>query len=763
MQKALTDDKQLLFFADLWLDVLNDAVDSQADFQASIASANMDFTSIPGQARLGMTPSAYSIDQRTGGTLFDLYGTAYGITTPQYLLQQIKISPGRDLNSITVKVKNTAIVERWTAVSLYYDGPDGWNYNASANGRNFLLDKQQVLSKGTTVAAGFDGEKTFPVSPSVPLNNGYYWLAIGSSYNATGMQGYRNTSDVYSAGSAYYIWANFWNYGLGPISLGGDAYFKLDLSGYNINGSFTTKTLNLGSAPDANGTFQMACQSPSNTTLQITLKGSATGDFTGEETTFQYVEDGEVVPPYQYWRATVFMSPDASASVSPSIDMLEILCPKDSLKLRVKGEALKYVDDSLLKSYQALLKPPQFQMSELKPIERVSSGGTINMQIEDSNISTIQRFVSDSPLKNYRGIMYVGADVPGFSESDLLRFFVGVVDTGSIKPKFRGDVYSLSLTLKNPILELTRKVPPITNTAQIDLSASGTAVNYDGIHVMDAMQDLIRSQASIPARYVNVGSMINAKSAIGDSGMGAAAFIVRRSNAAGLPDTRLKSPEEVRKHIAALAVIADGYIVIDEDSKITFVKHDASSPAEAVWADEKMVKSGEIDAVPIEGIDSIKLGYDDFIFNACLMACEWDGSGSDWKAFSKVFANVNSTSADDWAPGKAIYVSLMEKNTMEASKWLGPQSSYGGESLAQNLSARFVNRFSYPPMRLCGASVRISEFRRTIGSIVRINSREIAKFRRRGIANSETVSFMITSKKYDQGNNRMKFDLMELT
>jgi hypothetical protein len=422
---------------------------------------------------------------------------------------------------------------------------------------------------------------------------------------------------------------------------------------------------------------------------------------------------------------------------------------------------LDYGEDDIL-DFSPMLKPVGFQMSELKVVERIASGGNITIELMDSTPETIQRIVSDSPLKNYRAAVYVGADVPGFRRSDLLRFFIGIIDAAKIKPKFRGNSYSLSLTVKNPILELKRKAPLPEATGLVDLA--NISLNYDAWHVIDAAVDVMRGAAGIPARYINLESWNAARTTIGDADLPASAHLVRRSYAVGLPDTRIKSPEEVAKLLQPLAFIADGYVVVDEDSRITFVKHDAAAAAEETWADETLVRNG-MDAIPIEAVDSIELGYDDLLYNMVIFACEWDGSGGDWKAFANVYADIGQTSADVWAPGKAIYVSPMSGNnsTLEASKWLGPESGYNGATIAQKLSARLRARYEYPPMRLKGVVVPVSQFLRSLGDVVRVYSNEVCKLGRRGIAQSESVKFLITSKKYDQAKNRMIFDLMELT
>ena len=105
----------------------------------------------------------------------------------------------------------------------------------------------------------------------------------------------------------------------------------------------------------------------------------------------------------------------------------------------------------------------------------------------------------------------------------------------------------------------------------------------------------------------------------------------------------------------------------------------------------------------------------------------------------------------------------MEKNMQDAAQWLGPEVGYNGETIAQNLTALLVSRFAYPPVVMSGVVVPNSEFMRTLGSVVTVWSKEFCKFKRRGIALSETMKFMVLSKKPDRTKNRMVFSLLELT
>jgi hypothetical protein len=728
MQKALRDGAPLVYFGDVWLSVLNDTVDSQADFQASKIQSNMDFTTKPGYAELAKQADAITQTAKNDEAyIYELLGGIH-----DYRVQQsFVLAGGRWIIDFKIWLHQVAGSTRSVTVEILSDM------------------KEVVFSTSIVVLSGTDMEVT--ITPTdLYLDAGEYWINIGPATPNSDLYARIQNTDVYADGALVHV----------NGSKTGDIYFSIAMQKYSPSGSFRTRRLDLGEAPRESGTFQMAYSHPVGTLLQVDLYGYTNETDTSPAVTLLDVDDGQSVPAYQYWEVAVSMASNAALDQTPQIDMLEFLYPKDSLKLREKDKALRNVSDEILGTYQALLTGVEYRSSDIKIIERVASGGEISMVLEDPTGETVQRVISDSPLKNFRAILYLGADVPGFKESDLLRFFTGTVQAGKYKPRYRRESYQLSLTCKNPILELKRKVPQPAETGAVTLA--DISINYDGTHVMDAMLDLLRGEADIPARYIDLEAFNLLRSSIGDASLPAAAHVVRRSNAAGLPDNRIKNPEEVGKLLGQVAMIADVYVTIDEDSRITAVKHDPAAAAEADWADEALVRAG-LDAVPIEDVGDIDLGYDQFLFNTAMFGCEWTGSGGDWTEFGKVYANVDSTSADEFAPGKAVYLSIMEKNLKEASQWLGPEAGYNGETIAQALSARYVARHAFPPVVMTGVVVPQSEFVRTLGSVVRVWSPEFAKFRRRGIALSESIKFMITSKKLDRAKNRMVFSLLELT
>jgi hypothetical protein len=728
MHKALRDGKPLHYFADVWLSVLNDKIDSQADFEASKLQSNMDFTTKPGYALLAkQAETIQQLSQNTNKGLSLSYG-------PEQAWQSFKIIGGRWINQITLYMGNSSGAGTTFGLTL-------WSMDQSA----------QVASASAYYAGVSSGPLAFTFT-DIFLDAGTYWwkaISLDSNY---GMIWHQN-ADVYADGQGDY-YHDGWTYNIG------DYYFKLDMQKYQPSGSFRTARLDLGETPRDTGTFQMAYSHPADTQLQVDLYGYAAESDTSPAVTLLDVDDGQSVPSYQFWEIENYHASNAVLDQTPQIDMMEFLFPKESLKLREKDKALRNVGDDILSEYRALLTGTDYKSSDIKILERVASGGELSATLEDATGETIMRVVSDSPLKNYRAILYIGADVPGFVESDLLRFFIGTVQAAEYIPKYRRAFSSLNLTFKNPILELKRKIPQPAETGAVTLA--DISINYDKTHVMDAMLDSARGEADIPARYLDIEQLIHLRSTIGDASLPAAAIIVRRSNAAGLPDNRIKNPDEVGKFWAQLATIADVYVTEDEDSRITAVKHDKYAPAEAVWAHEDLVKDG-IDAIPIEDVAKIDLGYNSLLFNAAMMGCEWSGDGSDWTALSKVFANVNSDSVEEFAPGKAVYLSIMEKNLKEASQWLGPENGYNGEAIAQALAARYVARFAWPPVVMTGVVVPNSQFMLTKGAVVQVWDPEFAKFKRRGIALSEILKFMVISKKPDRGRNRMVFSLLELT
>jgi len=732
MQKALRDGKPLHYFADVWLSVLNDTVDTQADFQASKLQSNMDFTTKPGYAMLARQAETIS---QTNKNTFAAIGTGGGVD--YQVRQSFKLNGGRWVQDIVV----------W----LYCSDPPGTTGYPTIALETW--DGVTLASKDFVLGAGYDAETLLPVDQY--LDAGSYWIHITANRLERYVEVRLQNTNVYADGQYdFYDYTTGWQLNLGDI------YFKVNSEKYLPSGSFRTKRMDLGETPPNAGAFLMAYSHPADTQLQVDLYGYVNETDTSPAATLLDVDDGQSVPAYRCWEAIVSMASNAALDQTPQIDILEFLFPKDSLKLREKDKALRNVGDDILSTYQPLLTGVEYKSSDIKILERVASGGELSAVLEDATGETIMRVISDSPLKNYRAILYIGADVPGFSESDLLRFFIGTVQGSKYKPKYRRASSSLSLTFKNPILELKRKVPQPAETGAVTLA--DISINYDKTQIMDAMLDLGRGEADIPARYMDIEAFNTLRGSIGDASLPAAAIIVRRSNAAGLPDTRIKSPDEVGKLWGQLAQIADVYVTEDEDSRITVVKHDKYAAAEAVWAHEDLVKDG-IDAIPIEDIGDIDLGYDSLLYNAAMMGCEWSGSGNDWTALSKVYANVSSNSVEEFAPGKAIYLSIMEKNLKEASAWLGPESGYNGETIAQALAQRYVNRFAYPPVVMTGVVVPNSEFMRNKGAVVQVWDPEFAKFKRRGIALSEILKFMIISKKPDRGRNRMVFSLLELT
>lgn len=737
MAKALSSDVPPIFFADIWLSVLTDSIDDQTDFAASKSLNNIDYTTKPGFATLSY--STYELQQTQKNAQLAIYrasGPPY--FTYYYAIQSFRFNINVYLRSVSVWISNPN------------SGPVTLRLVIS-NGQASLITIDKSIS------AFYDNEVTFQFEPVFIQANYTYYIYLYNFNTAPLYVRYQNT-DVYADGQLDYV---YWkaNLGKGDFSYNlGDIYFRLNYDAYAVSGNLHTKRLDVGMTPSQSGVYQMSYSLPVGSGIKTTLF-AYTSDTSGDPAlTLEDVKDGAELPPYRFWEAFIELTSTPDHSQTPQIDMIEIIFPRDNILLR-EAVPLRHCSDAF-RDYYPGLKPVSFKMSDIKVIERVSAGGEATSVLTDPTGDIIKRLVSDSPLKNYRAQIHIGADVPDFSPRDLLRFFIGTVQAAKYKPKYRNDAAELDLTFKNPILDLTRKVPMPAETGAVTLS--DLAINYDGTHVMDAMLDLMRSKAQIPARYINVDSFISAKNNIGNTSLPAPTLIIRRSNIEGLPDTSIKSPEELRKHLSALTIIADGYITDDESSRIIFIPHDPSAVPEAQWADESYVKDG-LDAIPIESISEIDLGYDSMLFNVVMLGCEWDGSGGDWNAFSKIFAYVHAASLDDFAPGRAVYMSMMDKSMAEASKWLGPENGYNGETIAQALAARYANRFAYPPVILRGVVVPLSMFLLTKGAVVQIWSKEFCKFKRRGIALSETLKFMIISKKLDRNKNKMIFDLMELT
>lgn len=787
MQKALRDGKPLTFFADIWACLLRTSIDTMDEWNSCVLE-NIDTELNYGWARIKTLTDSFTIGQ-------DDQNSALDVDFYQIAIQKFYLKEERSLKSITVKVNNDYGSEQTVYAQIVSVDPHGWELWPC------YTPPGLITSQSKTVAAGYSGDITFDFNP-VDMPGGVpYWILV----SGTSCQFYYQNSDSFSDGFLslatavctsypYGWWTAFsdpnilysellrWNSTSSITDYPSyDLYFLLKFSGFSEMGKIVTPVMDVGEPTVNEGILNLATDIPSGTSVSIQLIGSENSDLS-DPVQLQNFTDGASIPAgLRYFQATISLYSDANFYTTPQIDLISILYPKTLVRLRVK-EPLLNVDESLLSDYAAILTEPNFQMSDIKPIERLSSGGEVSLDIEDPTGAIIRRLISDNPLFNYMGQLYIGADVPGFSKKDMVRFFSGTVSAVNYVPKYRKASAKVTLKFKNVLFDLKRKVPGSIGNGIISLD--DTAINFDGIHVMDAMLAILRGNmdeglAGIPSRFINTESFISAKKNIGDELLPAASYLVRRSDAAGLPDTTISSPEEVNKFLSQLLLIADGYLAVDEFSRLTFIKHDPEADPEEYWADERLVMDDGINAVSIEGCDSIDLGYDSRLFNVAYMGCEWDGDGDDWTAFSVIYAGANANSVREFAPdstftassdskssapvlGHSIYISLLTKNMLDASKWLGPQSGYNGESIASALVQRYVDRYGYPPVVMKSVVVSNSEFMRTLGSVVQVWSREFCMFKRRGIALSESMKFMIIGKRYDNSKNRMVFDLMEI-
>ncbi len=748
MSKALRDGVRLIFFADLWITVVNAVIDTLDDFLASVVQTNMDFTTRPGFASLSLEEEYIQQLNYNNNPLVDQSMCASGSYSgySYHSWESFLVRGGRWMGPLNIKVANTNRYATTGSLSIYDQ-----------------TKTKLIATRPFNVPAGWAAP--YPVHliecdfTGVYLEAGNYWMAVhhtGDDYNSNFSVSYQK-SNVFADGQ-YDYW--FYSGGFKWFFNLGDIYFDMTLKKYAASGSFRSKRLDLLELPPAAGAFRMAYQLPTGCTMSVTLYGYTNITDTNPTVTIANAEDGQAIPAYRYWDLLVVMSANATRDRTPVLNMLEFIFPKVRVQLREKTR-FQYADENEFRDFQALLRPLEFTVSEIKIMDRVSSGGDASAVLEDPTGEIIQRIIANSPLKNHQAELYIGADVPGLTQADLLRYFIGTIDDVDYVPRYRRDRAELHFTFKNALSALDVKVPVPTSTGQIDYSQVG--INEDGTHVADAMLNAIRNHAAIPARWIRIDTYEAAKTTVGDGDPPAGAYIVRRSYAPGLPDTRIKSPVSLRDEILKpLSLISDGYTVIDESSRIAWVKHDKYAAAAAVWANERLVIDDGIAAVPIEDVAKIRMSYKDLLYNVAVLGCDWTGTSDDWTNFS-TFANVHEQSTDDWAPGRERFLSILEKPMRAASRWLGPEDRYNGETLARALTRILTSRFAYPPVVMMGVVVPQSEFMRTIGSVVQVWDPEFAKFERKGIALSETLKFMILKKNLLRDRNRVSCDLLELT
>lgn len=762
-KKALRDCKKIEYFLDLWLSYLYAAVDSAADWAASKELLNIDVTTNPGSARLTVVANSLDIEQLSHNTNLDLY---IGFSDPLYqwriVFQTFPLSLARRLDAVTLRFDGSAAAVNQVVVVYVVKDLAHWTGSDGTAGYTGIIHHQFSITVPAGAAAA-DYRTVFDPAPDLPPGN--YTLVPVPTIAASCVIRYQNT-DVYAGGDMKYQtfvdddspWNSQWFYPT-ITSTGGDLYFKLEFGAFAPSGRVRTRRIDLGEVPAFPGEYRITAAVPSGTALTTDLYAYADAETETPSASYLDVKDGQILAPARYWEQEHYATANADLNATPEVDLGAVMFPKSRVRCRPRGVNLLNVAPDILEDFQPLLKPVTIAESELKLIERVSTRGDMTVNLEDTRIETLQRIVSDCPLKNFRAVVYAGMDVPGFTASDLFECFIGIVNTADVTPKFRKDVFGLSLQVKNTILELKRRVPVADYTGLVDTTS--VSINYDGWQVMDGIVDLLRGKAQVPGRYMDLESYLLAKPDLGYESLASGALLIRASDAAGLPDTRKLTPEEVIKYLPALLIIADGYQVVDVTGRLAFVRHNAAAAAEAIWCDESMIADLPT-AVPIIEMGRIKLGYDDLLFNLIYTGHSWSGSGDNWGTDFTTYSTINADSTERYAPAGGFFLSVMEKNMKDVAKWLGPEAGYNGATIAQALGRLLIGRHKNPPARIIGCSMPTSEFERGQGSVIQIHSKEFCKYRRRGIALSETLKFMVTLPRYDQGRNRMSFDLVEL-
>lgn len=762
MRQAIRDCRALWFAAEIWLSCLNKSVDSLSDFQENRAQSHIDVSSVEGSARLAIIPNDVVIEQPDHDTDLDMYDN----TDPdwsfvgKFVWQGFPLDTGRQLNAVTVRVDATgaggaADLQGLIVSNLQHSsGSDGSFGSTYTVHHNFNI----------TIADGYVGDvrTAFANPPLLPA--GSYWLMIVNKITngRQVMLRYKN-ADAYSGGDLAYADAYFTptsgpHFDTAHVFLpNADLCFKLEFSAYATRGSFTTKVIDLGSVPTVRGEYQLSSSVPTGCGLRLDLYGTNNEDLSAP-IVYEDIQDGAEIEPRRFWWWDVLETSNASRDATPEVDRLEVLFATRRRFFRQYNRALRHVSADVL-DMEPLLAPGEYKASEIKILERVSSIGEFTVNLRSARPEPLQELISDNALKNYRVRLYLGADVNGLTRSDLFEYFGGLVKAPKVKPQFDAGNYEVSLTVTNPMMELKRKIPSPKASGLIELG--DIAINRDGVHVCDSMHEDIRGEANVPARFVDLQSFRDGKDRVGGGDLAASAFIIRCSNAPGLPDTRKQSPEELRKYLEAQCVIADGYIIMDERSRISLLLHDPDAEPEETWADLALVRQG-LNAVPIYGMASIDLMYEEWLYNAVICGCDWNGTSGKWETFAKKYAYTNGDSINEYAMGEAEHISIMEKNMIEASKYLGPESGYGGETLAWYIAQKLGKRFAYPPAVIKGCVVPTSQLERGTGAVVRIISNEFVAKGQRGILPAETRKFMLLGPKYNQAKNRMVTDLVQL-
>lgn len=438
----------------------------------------------------------------------------------------------------------------------------------------------------------------------------------------------------YGAGMSYYTDTLYIYAGSrsGDVS---SSHFYSTFVGYKDTGFITTQTMDYGSTPLQKGEWVLGFNEPIGTSITFEAWASATGAFAGEEISLGTIEDGDLITELKrYYRVKATFTSDST---------------------RIKSPILYHIIADFSESFtitdKLISDTPEF-VPRILEVSSVSSGidtfdksttGNINLTVP-LNEQISEWLYNKYPL-NKKVVVKAGWDVPGYTDSDFVPFFTGLVKDYGISKDDKS-----TIQIHENQSKWSAKVPNHWESIADD-------VVWNEVHPVDIIVDILLNHINLRASFLDSASFTAVKAST-------PTWIVSRKITGNTEDAETLLNE--------LRILLSSFFIFKNDGTVKLKRYD---PTETAVADI-------VDPVDIMG-GLTWAGNTDSIINQINTHFGWGGSGSDDSDFESLFITADVTSNVNH-----------DKNYLKVikDKWVSSVGSF----MIDDMNDKIIDRYSSP-------------------------------------------------------------------
>jgi hypothetical protein len=443
---------------------------TQGDWTANSAESQVDYTTSPGDVIIESetVPTEENLSNNAILTVRVANGVTW--TTVNDPWQSFKHTTGdsKKLSSIKIKMSCDNLTGSPTVRARVYNGRFG---TLLGNGSTESL----TSTSATVYTSDFSGV-------NITLeHNTEYWIRIdhfvSNSTTNTLYAHYQNT-DVYADGQLDW----YSNQTLTWTEDIGDAYFVVTMTGdyYKSTGNITTQIIDLGEIPTDDGEWLIE-DVTTDGTITYAAWGS-TDNFVASNVSIGAIVDGGTITGgdlYRYYKIQGTLS-GTNQSFTPILQSMGL-------------SFVTYINVSDIKGtlgYEPSLKA-------------ISS-----LQLTLGQTDQLVNYLNDNYPKNKPVRVLLGYNASGFTESDYVLFYSGVISEYSMK----SDIISMSV--KDNSASWKVQIPVDESTAGNQSAGTFTNIVASADHHIDVILDILQTHLSVRDSKIDFGAFEAVKTAL---------------------------------------------------------------------------------------------------------------------------------------------------------------------------------------------------------------------------------------------------------